>query len=76
MWDKEISKSEHHFSLKKFQHWISKRKNDDRLPDDLYMSPVAVPAANVFSSSSAPRDFDKITPNALYMRAEKIILLF
>jgi len=48
---------------------------DDRRyrPVDLYASPVTVAAANVLSSSSAPRTLQKIVPHALYMRATQNI---
>ena len=38
-------------------------------PVHLNSSPVPVPAARVFSSSSAPRALDMTTPNTLYMTA-------
>lgn len=40
-----------------------------RLPVDLYSNPVAVPASNVFISSSSPRTHCNKTPNPEYMTA-------
>ena len=54
------------FNLKQL---YGKHCNHCPVPVDLNRTPVAVPATNVFNSSSAPLVLDNSTPNKLYIRA-------
>ncbi len=52
------------------QDSISQNEKGISVPVHLYSRPVVVPATRVFNSSSAPRDFEIITPIPLYINAK------